>query len=148
MGESVNLTGEWTGVGGTVWFLNVDGTGERTFILQSGDCVWISISDDQFRQQVPDEQSLLAQFSGTMTADYTVTGQLAALRLYNDPFAVGEYDQLTDVRLRIEWDEDGRILLLEDREKGVVGPRCANAEMWCPDPFILQRVEDGTGPPS
>ncbi len=85
-GEIVDLNGEW---GGGTWFTIPPSTGERTFILQNGNCVWISISDDQFRESPTANRSLLAQFFGHIDADFSVSGDLVTLFRWVDPFYYG-----------------------------------------------------------
>ncbi|MGH2488984.1 MAG: hypothetical protein ACRDFR_05150, partial [Candidatus Limnocylindria bacterium] len=130
-GTTLNLTGEW---GGGEWFAT-PGTGERTFILQIGDCVWASITDDQFRDDPQPNASMLAQFSGRLAPDFSISGDLVALLRWVDPFTYGELEPLVPVRLLVEFDSDGRVVLTEDREPGVEGPRCPNPVMWCPAPL-------------
>jgi hypothetical protein len=135
-GETVDLNGEW-GVG--EWF-STPGTGERTFIQQVGDCVWIAISDDQFRANPEPNASLLAVYEGQVHPDFSVTGNLVTLLRWVDPFTYGAQSVKTDVRLRIEFDSDGHAILVEDRVQGVPGPRCPNPEFWCPAPTVLEKL--------
>lgn len=135
-GETVDLNGEW---GGGEWF-STPGSGERTFVQQVGDCVWMSISDDQFRAGPKPNESLLAVYVGKVHPDFSVSGDLVTLLRYVDPFTYGAQSVATEVRLRIEFDANGQILLAEDRVQGVVGPRCPNAEFWCPAPTVLRQV--------
>lgn len=141
-GETVDLNGEW---GGGDWFIT-PGTGERTFVQQVGDCVWMAISDDQFRERPEENASLLAVFEGRITPDFSVTGNLVTLLRWVDPFTYGNQSVMTEVRMRIEFDADGSTRLVEDRVQGVVGPRCPNAEFWCPAPTVLRKIVAEPGP--
>lgn len=135
-GETVDLNGEW---GGGEWF-STPGTGERTFIQQVGDCVWMAISDDQFRTDPTPNESLLAVFEGRVHPDFSVTGNLVTLLRWVDPFTYGAQSVVTDVRMLITFDGDGRMQLAEDRVQGVPGPRCPNPEFWCPAPTVLRQI--------
>ncbi len=143
-GEIVDLNGEW---GGGTWFTIPPSTGERTFILQNGNCVWISISDDQFRESPTANRSLLAQFFGHIAADFSVSGDLVTLFRWVDPFYYGEQAEVAPIRLLIEPDPDtGQLRIREDRIQGVEGPRCTSPEFFCPYPTILYRVSDLPAP--
>jgi hypothetical protein len=141
-GRTVDLNGEW---GGGEWF-TTPGTGERTFVQQVGDCVWMAISDDQFRARPEPNASLLAVYEGRINPDFSVTGNLVALLRWVDPFTYGNQSVMTEVSMRIEFDGDGRTLLVKDRVLGVVGPRCPNAEFWCPAPTVLRQIVAEPGP--
>jgi hypothetical protein len=141
-GDTVDLNGEW---GGGEWF-TTPGSGERTFVQQVGDCVWMGISDDQFRERPEENASLLAVFQGRINADFSVTGNLVTLLRWVDPFTYGNTPEMTEVTMRIEFDSDGRTQLVEDRVQGVVGPRCPNAEFWCPAPTVLRQIVAEPGP--
>lgn len=146
-GVPVDLNGEWGGValGGHDWF-STPGTGERTFIQQIGDCVWMSISDDQFRANPKPNESLMAVYVGKIHPDFSVTGDLVTLLRYIDPFTYGTQSITAEVRLRIEFDANGRIQMVEDRVWGVPGPRCPNPEFWCPEPTMLRQLVAEPGP--
>lgn len=143
-GDPVDLNGEW---GGGTWFSIPPSTGERTFILQIGECVWISITDDQFRDDPTPNRSLLGQMFGRISSDFRVTGDLVTIFRWVDPFTYGEQPRLAPVRLVIDFEDgSGRMLLREDREPGVQGPRCPNPVMWCPDPTELVKLTDLSEP--
>jgi hypothetical protein len=143
-GSVVDLTGEWTGD----WFDIPPSTGQRTFLLQVGDCVWASVSDDQFRAAPAESRSLLAQYVGHVNTDFSITGSLVTIFRWVDPFFYGEQPVLSPVNLVITWDADGAIQLVEDREPGVQGSRCPNPVMWCPAPTVLDLVIPGPEPPT
>jgi len=144
-GEPVDLTGEW---GGGEWF-PTPGSGERTFILQRGSCVWAVIMDAEFRADPRPQASQLAMYSGTLREDFTLTGTLVVMVRWNDPFTYGnQAPGPYPMDWRLEYDDAGQIRLVEDRVPGVEGPRCPNPVMWCPDPTVLQPVAPLTEPAS
>jgi len=140
-GIQVDLTGEWSS--NPKWFGSNEG--ERTFILQFRECVWISITDDRFRNDPQQGESYLAQFSGRLSADFSVNGILVTVLQHHVP--IGGYEQqgaVFPIRLEIEW-EDGRISLREVRSDLRCGVQAGNQTILC-DPTILYRVEDLSAP--
>lgn len=85
-------------------------------------------------------KSLLALYVGTVHADFSVTGDLVTLLRWVDPFTYGPQSVTSEVRLRVEFDANGRVQLAEDRVWGVPGPRCPNPEFWCPEPTLLRQI--------
>lgn len=144
-GMEVDLTGEWGS--NPQWFITNEG--ERTFILQFRDCVWISITDDRFRNDPQQGESYLAQFSGRLSADFSINGILVTVLQHHVP--LGGYEQqgaVFPIRLEIEWREadDGRISFREVPSDLRCGVQAGNQTPLCPDPTILSRVEDLPAP--
>jgi hypothetical protein len=137
-GDAVDLTGEWTG---TSWFSGRS-VGERTFVLQQGDCVWITVTDERFHAQPVEGEAILGVLLGTLATDFSVSGELVTL--LRDAPVGGFSDQQTfaAVHLLVEFDEDGQITIRENREPGVSGPRCTHPPSACPNPVELQRASD------
>jgi hypothetical protein len=137
-GSAVDLTGEWTG---TSWFSGRS-VGERTFILQLGDCVWVTVTDERFHAQPVPGEAILGVLLGTLATDFSISGDLVTL--LRDAQVGGFSDQQTyaAVHLLVEFDEDGQITIREDREPGVNGPRCTHPPSACPNPVELQRSSD------
>ncbi len=123
----MDLSGDWTG---TEWFAESIGQ-ERTSIQQLGDCVWITITDASYRADPSAETGILGTLSGHVASDFMLAGDLVTL----------EGPAYAPVRLIVEFDEDGRTRLREDREAGAEGPRCQDPRS-CPDPVQLARVVD------
>lgn len=143
-GAPVDLNGEW---GGGEWFPS-PGTGERTFMLQRGACVWASIMDSEFRANPQPEASQLALFYGILGSDLIVDGTMVVIMRWNDPFTYGnQAPGPFPIRLRLDFGDDG-VQLVEDREPGVEGPRCPNPVMWCPAPTVLDFVAPSEVPAS
>jgi hypothetical protein len=141
-GAAVDLTGEW---GGGEWFPS-PGSGERTYMLQRGACVWASIMDTEFRADPQPEASQLGLFYGTLGSDMVVDGTLVVIYRWNDPFTYGnQAPGPLPMRLRLDFSGDG-LRLLEDRQPGVQGPRCPNRDMWCPAPTVLEMIGTGAAP--
>jgi hypothetical protein len=134
-GNAVDLSGEWAGQ----WFTGRS-EGERTFILQLGDCVWMTIVDARFFSTPEQGESVLGQLLARANPDFSLAGNLVTL--LRDPVIGGFSDQQTfaAVRFVIEFTEDGDAVLREDRDAGVPGPRCTQGESACPHPTVLERV--------
>ncbi|MGH2489734.1 MAG: hypothetical protein ACRDFR_08990, partial [Candidatus Limnocylindria bacterium] len=82
----------------------------------------------------------LGVFEGRLSADFTISGELVALRLGN-PYSPG---LVAPLQLEVAFGIDNEILIREDRDPANVGPRCYRLSdgPWCPDPVVLYRVED------
>jgi hypothetical protein len=134
-GERVVLDGAWTEVGDP----NSPSPARMTWwLVTQGDCVWGAGDVDEVRrtETPPDTQSLV----GRVGSDFTVTGDILWLGPVPSglPFRVAPYSPL---RMLIEFDDAGAILLREDREQGVAGPRCPEPTFVCPEPLLLERAD-------
>jgi hypothetical protein len=143
-GTEVDLTGEWSS--NPQWIIGNEG--ERTFILQFRDCVWISITDDRFRNDPQQGESYLAQFSGRLSADFSINGILVTVLQHHA--GLGGYEQQGAVfpsRLEIEWreEDDGRISLREVPSDLRCVVQAGNQTLFCPDTTILYRFDDEAG---
>jgi hypothetical protein len=136
-GARVDLSGEWTG---TSWFSGASES-ERTFILQLGDCVWITVTDARYQADPVQGGSILAVFHGRIESDFSIDGTLVTI--LRDAQVGGFSDQqvFAATALLVQFGDDGAILLREDREPGVVGPRCTQPPSACPPPVLLHRAE-------
>jgi hypothetical protein len=139
-GIEVDLTGEWSA--DPQWFMINEG--ERTFILQVRDCIWISITDDRFRNDPQPGESYLAQFSGRLSADFSVNGTLVTILRHEAPLSGFERQgAVFPIRLEIEWRnaDDGRISLREVPSDLRCVVQAGTTLPFCPDPTVLYRVE-------
>jgi hypothetical protein len=129
-GEAVELTGIWI----------QDETEGRLpvtwWIRTLGDCVWGTgvydeYTDDEFLARAESVQVL----QGRVGNDFVIEGTIVLLGPH-PAFAVLRY--LAEVRLLIEFDADGQVILREDRIPGVQGPRCPDPVGYCPAPLHLR----------
>jgi hypothetical protein len=145
-GTPIQLTGEWNS--DPPWFPGNDD--ERTFILHVRDCVWISVTDGDFRADPRPGGSYLAQFSGRLTPDRLVTGTLVTVLHREGP--VGVYVQqgaVFPIRLEITWDPDGRIHLREVRTQLRCLVQTGTQQPYCPPLTNLSFADDlDESPPS
>jgi hypothetical protein len=137
-GSEVDLTGEWMG---TNWFSGRS-AGERTFILQLGDCVWITVTDERFHTQPVEGEAILGVLLGTIATDFSISGDLVTLLRDRPVGGFSDQQIFAAVRLRVVFAEDGQVSIRENRDPGVSGPRCTHPPSACPNPVELQRVSE------
>ena len=134
-GERVDLTGEWAGTGR----INL-GYVERIWLNHKGDCVYGSVLGDfVLTEPVPFE--IITNLSGQIGSDFDIAFDVVVVS--HDEDEMVEYSTMV---ILIEWDDDGRIRLREDRAPGEPPDRCPRDAFACPDPVIWYRVDDA--PPS
>ena len=129
-GQRIVLDGAWT---------EVDTTGQPMtwWISTLGNCVWGAGQVDE----VPPDRTISAapaqvqSFNGHVGSDLVITGEI----LWLGPDGIGANpSRYSPLRMLIDVDDAGQILLREDREPGVSGPRCPAPGGYCPDPLVLQ----------
>jgi hypothetical protein len=144
-GRPIDLTGAWSGPPDSVGFYQ--SPNETTWIRQVGDCVWAAIMDAEFRSDpnyVGDfdlPAGNLGTLSGRITSDFAIEGDLVSIR-HGSPLAPTIFVPL---RMLIEFNSDGEIVLREDRDPSVLGPRCyafTGSDPFCPAPVLLHRVQN------
>jgi len=136
-GERIDLTGEWADSGG-----ELAGMFERTWLNQIGDCVYGSVLGGAFVRDAELVEASLTNLSGRIGSDFRI--EFEVVMVFQDTlFAFGEYSAMAMV---IEWDDDGRIRLREDRDPGETASRCPQAALSCPAPVIWYRVDEPPAP--
>ncbi|HEY7522764.1 MAG TPA: hypothetical protein VH720_03795 [Candidatus Limnocylindrales bacterium] len=135
-GERLELDGQWAEVGTPdrgelmTWWLFTQGT-----------CVWGAGQVGEVRigtiSSSPDQVQSL---SGQIGSDFVITGELVWLGPV-PPGAPGVPIRYAPLRMLIEFDDAGQVLLRDTREAGVRGPHCPEPTGFCPDPLVLERVE-------
>jgi hypothetical protein len=133
-GEAVDLTGDWAGSG----VLFASGGEEVAILNQVGGCVYGSVTMlDWIAQQA------LANLSGRINPDFTIDIEVVIIRRPpRDPVPQPPFAEYGTVVMVIEWDEEGRLRLREDREFGRP-ERCTFTAGPCPPPVIWYPVEAG-----
>jgi hypothetical protein len=133
-GERIELDGIWTEVGTegepTTWWIRtlgncVRGAGHVEDIRPDGD----------FGARPDHVQSL----AGRIGSDFVISGEilwLAPLLPYPD-----NPPRYAVLRMLIQFDDAGEIILREDREPGVPGPHCPDPVSFCPPPLVLQPAD-------
>ncbi len=108
------------------------------YIRTEGDCVWGAghIEDVPPAGSLDPRPDHVQSLAGRMGSDYIITGEI--LYLVQCPCGITPYSAL---RMFVEFDDSGEILLREDREPGVSGPRCPDPGGFCPAPLVLKRAE-------
>jgi hypothetical protein len=129
-GESVVLDGMWLAEEHNA---NLPQT---WWIRTLGDCLWgAGVAEGLFDSDAPGRVQTLR---GTIGEDFVVDGEILQLATTGfEPILVQFYSPL---RMFIEFDDDGTIVLREDREYGVPGPRCPDPTFSCL-PVLVLRAE-------
>jgi hypothetical protein len=126
-GQPVELAGVWAPRAPADGFFQ--GSSERTWIQHSGSCLQAAIMDDAFRAD-PDHVGTIDDPSGNL-----------GIR-HGSPWAPS---LVAPLRLLIEFQADGAIRLVEDRDPEVDGPRCyttPGGDPYCPPPVILYQLDE------
>jgi hypothetical protein len=111
------------------------------WIRTQGDCVWGA----GYMEDPPPEGTFEARpdhvqsLSGVLESDFVLTGEILLLGAL--PTFAGNQPRYSPLRMFIEFDETGEVLLREDREPGISGLRCPDPGGYCPAPLLLQRVD-------
>lgn len=124
-GERVDLTGEWTG---TPFFTD----DEVIFLNQIGDCVFGSVAGVNL-----DGTRSIINLTGRLEPDFTMN-VLVDVVLQEGQFGFGETSAMG---MFVEWDEDARMRLREDREPGEQASRCVIDVFDCPAPLIWYQTD-------
>jgi hypothetical protein len=133
-GERIELDGTWTEVD--------QASPVMTWRIRTqGNCVWGAgyiedASPEGTFEARPDHVQSLA---GVLQSDFVITGEIILLGA--DPFSPNPPLPYSHLRMFVEFNEAGEILLREDREPGVGGLRCPNPAGYCPPPLLLRRVD-------
>ena len=144
-GDPIDLTGAWSSPPDSFGFYQ--SPNETTWIRQVGDCVWAAIMDAEFRSDpnyVGDfdlPAGNLGTFSGRITADFVIEGNLVSIR-HGSPLAPTTF---VPIRMLIEFDSHGEVVLREDRNPNDLSPRCygmPGSDPFCPAVVVLHRVDD------
>lgn len=132
-GERIDLTGEWAGTG------ILAGRDETTWLRQVGDCVYGSVAGGEISRG---PGSTVANLRGRV-GDDLVIGLEVVIVTQGDQGLFGAYSTMD---MLIEWDDDGRLRLREDRAPGETADRCIQSASECPAPLVWYRAGDSPPP--
>ena len=106
------------------------------WIRTSGDCVWGASKVEVFASDpFADTPDSVQNLRGQIRTDFVIEGEIVLLGPSRFFMAAPIY---APVRILIEFDDAGEIVLREDRVYGVEGPRCLDPSGYCPRPFVLR----------
>jgi hypothetical protein len=106
------------------------------WIRTVGDCVWgVGKTEDFATDPFADTPDSVQNLRGHIRTDFVIEGDVA--HLGPSVFFVGE-PVYAPVRILIEFDDAGEIVLREDRAYGVQGPRCDDPGGYCLRPLVLR----------
>ena len=130
-GDRVDLTGAWAGSG-----ILAGESEAATWLQQVGDCVYGSVVGSGMLGAPL--AGTITNLSGRVGPDFEIDFEVV---IVSQPQVVpfGTYSTMV---VRIEWDDDGRIRLREDRDPGETASRCPQAALSCPAPVIWYRVDE------
>lgn len=135
-GERIELDGRWTVVRSPP-----SGPLMTWWLFTQGDCVWgAGQVDDVGAISTSPNPDKVQSLSGHIGSDFTITGDILWLGPPPPamPFQLVRYSPL---EMFIEFGDSGAVLLREDREGGVQGPRCPFPPNYCPPPLVLERAD-------
>jgi hypothetical protein len=129
------LSGSWAGSGSLAF------AGDEAAVFnQIGRCVYGSVTglDGNVHNGV-------TNLNGRISPDFTIGFEVVTVvaEAFGDgprPYGFAEAQHIV---LVIEWDDEGRLRLREDRELGEVAQRCVEPTLPCPDPVIWYPVAEG-----
>ena len=123
-GEPIVLSGRWV--------TSEDATPMTWWLRTEGSCLYgvgtLSVESSELRADS------VQNWRGQIGTDFVITGDIA---LVGPPHPGLGVPRLAEVRVLIEFADDGEVLLREDRVPGVAGPRCVDPAAYCPKPFVL-----------
>jgi len=136
-GERVDLTGEWAGSG--ILTITED---EVARLNEVGGCVYGSVTGLD-----GNGEEAVTNLSGRVRPEFTIELEVVIIRAA--AFAFGEgygFAEYSPMVMLIEWDDDGRLRLREDRDPGSRADRCVQPTIGCPSPVIWYRLDDAPPP--
>jgi hypothetical protein len=134
-GARISLDGSWDEVP------SPDRSNLMTWWIHTrGDCVWGAGQAEEVFTGIATSPDRVQSLSGRIGSDFTISGEVIWLGP-TPPGSIGSPIRYAPLRMFIEFDDTGRILLREDRESGVRGPRCPDPASFCPAPLLLERAD-------
>ena len=127
-GDRVVLDGTWTEVG-------TAGELMTWRIRTQGNCVWGAGSIEDPPEGVFEGPNDVQSLSGVLGSDRVIRGEIVFLGSLREGAYPTPYSPL---RMLVEFDDAGETVLREDRQPGVLGPRCPEPAGFCPAPLVLQ----------
>ncbi len=107
------------------------------WLNQIGDCVYGSVTGGEISRG---PGRTIVNLSGHVGADFVI-GFEVRIVTQGDQVLFGEQSTMVMI---IEWDDEGRIRLREDRAPGETATRCIQIAGGCPAPVIWYRMDDSS----
>jgi hypothetical protein len=129
-GSEVELSGTWIDISRT------DAAQMTWWIQAQGDCFYGTGTVGEVPEEGPSMTSYTVQtYTGTIRSDFTVDGRM--IHLGPRPGFAGGEQIWAEVRLLIEFADDGTVQIREDRVAGEIDPpRCLDP-VFCLPPMVL-----------
>ncbi len=107
------------------------------WLNQIGDCVYGSVTGGEISRG---PGRTIVNLSGHVGADFVI-GFEVRIVTQGDQVLFGEQSTMVMI---IEWDDEGRFRLREDRAPGETATRCIQIAGGCPAPVIWYRMDDSS----
>jgi hypothetical protein len=135
-GQRAELDGTWTAEA------HSSSLPETWWIRTRGDCLWgagaVGRSGDAELFESPDPGRVQI-IRGTIGGDFAVEGEI--VQVATPGFVPGPFRLWSPLRLLIEFEDGGAIVLREDRVLGEPGPRCPEPTNFCIPILVLRPAE-------
>ncbi|HJT63464.1 MAG TPA: hypothetical protein VJ839_01690 [Candidatus Limnocylindria bacterium] len=130
-GERIDLDG--------TWFEDAEVAPMTWRIKTQGSCVWGVGIVESIPYEEANDVANIQTLRGRIETDFVIDGEIVLMGPDVNFFRPPIY---SPARFLIEFDESGRVSLLEDRDPGVPGPRCIEPANACLRPLVLTRSAD------
>jgi hypothetical protein len=126
-----------------VWLEQIDPslTPMTWWIYTAGDCAWGAgtVEDPSPEGPLGGLPGDVQSFRGRIGSDFVITGEILWLAPRPPAFGPGNPQRYSPLRMLIQFDDGGEVVLREDREPGVSTPRCPD-QIFCPEPLVLRQI--------
>ncbi|HJT63463.1 MAG TPA: hypothetical protein VJ839_01685 [Candidatus Limnocylindria bacterium] len=129
-GERIDLDGTW------VEEVGEDEAPMTWWIRTQGDCVWGAGTVDDVPADGASIPDTVQTIRGRLGSDLIIDGEILRLGPYASSDAARAI--YSPIRLKVDFDDDGQVVLREDRVYGVAGPRCGDPVVFCIPVLVLR----------
>jgi hypothetical protein len=135
-GEPIALDGEWVAEEHT------SSLPETWWILTLGDCLWGAGAIGGTELFEGPDRGRVQTIRGKIGRDFVVEGEIVEVGTQAPGFNPLPSSAWSPLRLFIEFEDDGTIVLREDRVRGEPGPRCPEPTYSCIPVLVLRPAEE------
>ena len=134
-----SATGERIDLDGT-WIEDVDEADlpMTWWIRTQGDCVWGAGTMHDVAPTVINPGTVQT-IRGRLGSDFVIDGEILRLGPYSSFDAARPI--YSPIRLQVDFDDDGQVVLREDRIYGEQGPRCGDSVIFCAPVLVLRPAD-------
>ncbi len=132
-GERIQLDGTW------IEDVDADELPLTWWIRTQGDCVWAAGTVDDVGGAGEGDTGTVQTIRGRLGTDFVIDGEILKLGPFSSFDAARPI--YSPIRLLVTFEDDGQIVLREDRVYGEQGPRCGDPVIFC-TPLLVLRPAD------